>query len=179
MIDRSSARLGVRPDKEEEEEDMKHLSTTVAVYDDVDAAHADWDTIETASKEGSVDLADIALVVRNENGVNAIKRQSHHGWGKGTVAGAVVGILFPPAILSSAVVGAAAGGVIARLNRSLDRSDIMELGEVMDSGELVLVFVTSQDTAAVAVDLLQGAKRSVTKESSTAEEVMEALSAET
>jgi uncharacterized membrane protein len=156
---------------------MKNLSTTVAVYDDVTAAHADWDAIETASKDGSVELADIALVVRNENGVNAVRRQSHHGWGKGTVAGAVVGILFPPAILSSAVVGAAAGGVIARLNRSLDRGDIKELGEVMDSGELVLVVLTSEGTASAAVDLLQGATRSVTKASSTAEEVMEALSA--
>jgi uncharacterized membrane protein len=157
---------------------MKNLSTTVAVYDDISAAEADWEAIETAAQDGRVELADAALVVRNENGVNVVKRQSHHGWGKGAVAGAVIGILFPPALLSSAVVGATSGGVIARLNRSLDRSDIKDLGEVMDSGERVLVVLTSQETAAAAADLLSGATRSVTKESSTAEDVMEALSAE-
>jgi uncharacterized membrane protein len=157
---------------------MKNLSTTVAVYDDMNAAEADWAAIETASQDGRVELADAALIVNNENGVNIVKRQSHHGWGKGVVAGAVVGILFPPAILSSAVVGATAGGVIARLNRSLDRSDIKELGEVMDSGERVLVVLTSEDTAAAAAELLTGATRSVTKASSTAEEVREALDSE-
>jgi hypothetical protein len=110
--------------------------------------------------------------------VHAVKRHSHHGWGKGTVAGAVIGIVFPPAIISSTVVGATAGGVIARLNRSLDRSDIEDLGAVMGAGERVLVVITSQDTASVATDLLGGATRSVTKASSTAEEVMEAMSAE-
>jgi uncharacterized membrane protein len=157
---------------------MKDLSTTVAVYGDIGAAEADWEAIETASKDGRVDLADAALVVRNENGVHAVKRHSHHGWGKGTVAGAVIGVVFPPAIISSTVVGATAGGVIARLNRSLDRADIEDLGAVMGAGERVLVVITSQDTATAAAGLLSGAERSVTKASSTAEEVMEALSAE-
>ena len=104
-------------------------------------------------------------------------------WRKGRnasvrIAGAVVGILFPPALLSSSIVGAAGGGVIARLNRSLDRGDIKDLGEVMDAGEIVLVLITSEATAQAATDLLSGAKRSVTKASSTAEEVREAMGAE-
>jgi uncharacterized membrane protein len=150
----------------------------VAVYDDIADAENDWAAIEAAAQGGSIDLADAALVVNNENGVNVVKRQEHHGWGKGAVAGAVVGILFPPAILGSSVVGAAGGGVIARLNRSLDRGDIKDLGEVMDAGEIVLVVLTSEDTATAATDVLSGAKKSVTRASSTAEEVREALSAE-
>jgi len=157
---------------------MKNLSTTVAVYDDIADAEKDWDAIEAAAAGGSVELADAALVVNNENGVNAVKRQSHHGWGKGAAAGAVVGILFPPAILGSSIVGAAGGGVMARLNRSLDRGDIKDLGEVMDAGEIVLVLITSEDTGQAAVDVLTGAKKSVTKASSTAEEVREAMGAE-
>jgi len=46
----------------------------------------------------------------------------------------------------------------------------------MDTGDVALVVITSQDTAASASDLLTGAKQKLTKESSTAEEVMSALS---
>jgi uncharacterized membrane protein len=158
---------------------MKNLSTTVAVYEDMDAAAADWEALEAAAQDGRVDLADAALVTHDEEKVKAVDRQSHHGWGKGAVAGAVVGILFPPALVGSAVVGAAGGGVVARLNRSLDRGDIKDLGEVMDAGDIVIVAVTSQETASTAAELLQGAQRKSTKDSSTAEDVMAAMPADT
>jgi uncharacterized membrane protein len=155
---------------------MRNLSTTVAVYDDLGAARADWDSIETASQDGRIDLADAALVAHDAETITTVERQSHHGWGKGAVAGAVVGILFPPALVGSTIVGATGGGVIARMNRSLDRGDIKDLGDVMDSGEIALVVLTSQDTADVAAGLLTGAKRSLTRASSTAEDVMAAMS---
>src|ERR1700759_3999055 len=118
---------------------MKDLSTTVAVYDDMAAAETDWAAIEAASKDGGIDLADAALVKRDGEGTTTVARQSHHGWGKGAVAGAVVGLLFPPSLLAGATVGAAGGGVLARMNRSLDRGDIKDLGEVIDSGTIALV----------------------------------------
>jgi uncharacterized membrane protein len=154
---------------------MKNLSTTVAVYDEMPAAEADWAAIEENADTGVIDLADAALVTRDDAGVVPVKRQSHKGWGKGAVAGAVVGILFPPSLLGGAIVGAAGGGVVARLNRSLDRDDIKDLGDVMDSGSIALIVLTSQDTAAAVPGLLSGAKKTLTKDSSTAEDVMAAL----
>lgn len=154
---------------------MKNLSTTVAVYDEMADAEADWAAIEQNATNGVIDLADAALVTRDAEGVTPVKRQAHSGWGKGAVAGAVVGILFPPSIVGSAVVGAAGGGVLARLNRSLDRGDIKDLGEVMDSGTIALVALTSEDTAGAVPKVLSHARSSLTKASSTAEEVMAAL----
>jgi len=156
---------------------MKNLSTTVAVYDDVSTAEVDYAAIEAEAAAGNIDLADAALVTNDGEGTTAMKRQSHHGWGKGAVAGAVVGLLFPPTLLAGAVVGGAGGGLIARMNRSFDRGDIKDLGEVMDAGQVALVVITSQATADAASDLLKGAKKKATKESSTAEDVMSALSA--
>jgi uncharacterized membrane protein len=154
---------------------MRNLSTTVAVYDDMAAAEADWAKVEEAATNGVLDLADAALVQRDTEGVRPIQRHSHKGWGKGAVAGAVVGILFPPAIVAGAVVGAGGGAVLARLNRSFDRGDIKDLGEVMDSGAIALVVLTSDDTTGSVAPLLGGARRSLTRSSSTAEELMEAL----
>jgi len=157
----------------------KNLSTTVAVYDDQGAAEKDWDAIEVSAKSGGIDLADAALIRRNLDGsVTTVRRQSHHGWGKGAIAGAMVGLVFPPSLIGSAVVGAAGGGVVARLSRKVDRGDIKDLGEVMDSGDVDMVIVTDENSVKTVVDLLEGAKRTLTKASSTAEEVREAMNAD-
>ena len=57
----------------------------------------------------------------------------HSAWG-GAAVGALVGILFPPSIIGFAVVGAAVGGVGGHLWRGMSRSDVRELGEIIDSG---------------------------------------------
>jgi uncharacterized membrane protein len=46
----------------------------------------------------------------------------------GAALGAVVGILFPPAIIGTAVVCAAVGGVGGHLWRGVSRSDVKEFG---------------------------------------------------
>ena len=67
---------------------MKNLSTTIATYQDQVAAEKDWAAVESAARVGSIDLADAVLVKRGPDGtVTTVHRQSHHGWGKGAVAG--------------------------------------------------------------------------------------------
>lgn len=157
---------------------MKKLSTTIATYDDELPAEKDWAAVESAGRASSVDIADAALVKRGADGaVTTIHRQSHHGWGKGAVAGAVVGLLFPPTILAGAVAGGASGGMIARLNRSLDRGDIKDLGEVMDSGEIAMVVVTDERSVDALTELLEGATKTLSRSSSTAEELQEGFNA--
>jgi uncharacterized membrane protein len=64
----------------------------------------------------------------------------HGGWG-GAAAGAVVGILFPPAVIGTALVGGAIGAVSGHLWRGISRSDVKELGELLDGGEAALLVV--------------------------------------
>ena len=61
-------------------------------------------------------------------------------WG-GAAVGAVVGILFPPSIIGTALVGAAVGGVSGHLWRGMSRSDIKEFGEIIDAGQAALIIV--------------------------------------
>jgi len=53
----------------------------------------------------------------------------------------VVGILFPPSIIGTALVGAAVGGVGRHLWRGMSRSDIKEFGEIIDAGQAALIIV--------------------------------------
>jgi uncharacterized membrane protein len=158
---------------------MRNLSTTIATYPDRTSAEKDWHAIEDSAKAETIDMADAALVVcDSDGGVTTVDRLSHHGWGKGAVAGAVVGILWPPTLLAGAVTGAASGGLIARLNRSLDRGNIKDLGKVMSPGEIALVVLTTEDSLEVLNLLLGGATKVVTRASASAEEVQQALAAE-
>jgi uncharacterized membrane protein len=53
----------------------------------------------------------------------------------------VVGILFPPSIIGTAIVGAAVGGVGGHLWRGMSRADVKEFGDIIDEGQAALVIV--------------------------------------
>ena len=55
--------------------------------------------------------------------------------------GALVGIIFPPAIIGSAVVGAAAGGGIGHVLGGMSRRDAKELGQQLEDGQAALVVI--------------------------------------
>jgi len=65
--------------------------------------------------------------------------------------GALIGILFPPAIIATAAVGAAVGGVSGHLWRGMSRADVKELGDIIDDGQAALVIV-GESTIQQAVD---------------------------
>jgi uncharacterized membrane protein len=55
--------------------------------------------------------------------------------------GGLIGLLFPPSILAGAAVGAAVGAVGGHLWKGLSRSDVKELGELIDAGQAALLIV--------------------------------------
>jgi len=93
---------------------------------------------------GAVGTYDASVVTKDFAGkvhVNKDETATRHGaWG-GAAVGAVVGILFPPAIIGSAIVGAAVGGVGGHLWRGMSRADVKELGEIIDDGQAALLIV--------------------------------------
>src|SRR5271155_533700 len=115
-----------------------------AVYADEAGAQADYDALLELHAADLVGSYDVALVRKDEDGkVHVMKHEkpTQHGAWTGVAVGAVVGILFPPSIIGSAIIGGAAGGVIGHLFRGMSRSDAKELGDLLDSGEAALVVV--------------------------------------
>jgi uncharacterized membrane protein len=55
--------------------------------------------------------------------------------------GALVGVIFPPAVLGAAAVGAAAGGGIGHALRGMSRKDVKELGTRLDEGQAALIVI--------------------------------------
>ncbi|MFD3503171.1 DUF1269 domain-containing protein [Streptomyces sp. NPDC058676] len=116
----------------------------IGTYPSGPAAQADYDVLKDLHAVGAVGSYDASVVTKDEAGkvhVNKDETATRHGvWG-GAAAGAVVGLLFPPAIIGTAAVGAAVGGVSGHLWRGMSRADVKEFGELIDEGQAALVIV--------------------------------------
>jgi len=116
----------------------------IGTYPSEAAARDDYGVVKDLHAAGAVGTYDAAVVTKDDSGkvhVSKDEMATRHGaWG-GAAVGAVVGILFPPSIIGTALVGAAAGGVGGHLWRGMSRSDVKELGDVIDDGQAALVIV--------------------------------------
>jgi uncharacterized membrane protein len=116
----------------------------IGTYPDEDSARADYQVVRDLHAVGAVGTYDASVVTKDSAGkvdVNKDEMATRHGaWG-GAAAGALAGILFPPAVIGTAVAGAAVGGVGGHLWRGMSRSDVKESGELIDSGQAALVIV--------------------------------------
>ena len=116
---------------------------------------------------GAVGTYDAAVITKDDKGkihVNKDETTTRHGaWG-GAAVGALVGILFPPSIIGTALVGAAIGGVSGHLWKGMSRTDVKEFGEAIDAGEAALVIV-GETTIEAALEKAQlKATKKVAKE---------------
>ena len=106
-----------------------------AVYADRADADADYDTLLDLHSADLVGSYDVALVYKDDDGkvhVTKHEKPTQHGAWTGAAVGALVGIIFPPAILGAAVVGAAAGGGIGHAMGGMSRGDAKELGDYLN-----------------------------------------------
>jgi uncharacterized membrane protein len=139
----------------------------IGTYPREAAARADYDVVKDLHAAGAVGTYDAAVVTKDNAGkvhVNKDETATRHGaWG-GAAVGAVVGILFPPAIIGSAIVGAAVGGVGGHLWRGMSRADVKEFGDIIDAGQAALVIV-GESTIQSAIEKAQlKADKQVAKE---------------
>ncbi|BAU83003.1 hypothetical protein SLA_2066 [Streptomyces laurentii] len=126
----------------------------IGTYPSEAVARADYDIVKDLHAVGAVGTYDASVVTKDDGGkvhVNKDEMATRHGaWG-GAAVGALIGLLFPPAIIGTAAVGAAAGGVSGHLWRGMSRADVKEFGELIDAGQAALVIV-GESTLAQAVE---------------------------
>jgi uncharacterized membrane protein len=115
-----------------------------AIYDDTEEAEADYEAVFDLHALGAIGTFDSAVVEKDAEGkihVHKTEKPTQHGAWTGAGVGALVGILFPPAIIGSAVVGAAAGGVTEHLRKGISRGDLKELGDELESGSAAVIVI--------------------------------------
>ena len=139
----------------------------VGAYASVDDAQADYQVVKDLHAEKVVGGFDAAVITKDEDGkvhVNKDETATRRGaWG-GAGVGALVGLIFPPALIGSAVVGAAAGALGGHMAKSLPRSDLKDLGELLEAGEAGLVVLGDWRLEERIDELLSRAERREAKE---------------
>jgi uncharacterized membrane protein len=139
----------------------------IGTYASEEGARADYDIVKELHDAGDIGTYDAAVVTKDDSGkvhVNKDEMATRHGaWG-GAAVGAVVGILFPPSIIATGLVGAAVGGVSGHLWRGMSRSDVKELGEVIDDGHAALFIVGDSKLEQVLDKAALKAEKHVAKE---------------
>ena len=113
-----------------------------AIYDEVADAEADYEAVFDLHAAGAIGTYDSAVIYKDEDGkvhVSKTEKPTQHGAWTGAGVGALVGILFPPALIGSAIVGAGAGGLIGHLSGGISRGDLKDLGEELEQGSAAVI----------------------------------------
>ena len=127
-------------------------------YDSEDAAVADYEAVHDIYTElGIIDTYDAAVISRHTDGkVKIVKKHEQPtrqgawgGLGIGLVGGALVA-LFPAVGIGAGLLlggagGAGLGALAGHVAAGMSRSDLKELGELLDDGQSGLIVVAATD----------------------------------
>jgi uncharacterized membrane protein len=98
------------------------------------------------NREGSIDLIDAVVLVHGRDGkvrFDETADPSGKKWAKrGAIAGGLVGLIFPPSIIASAVVGGAGGGVWGKIrDKGFKDEDLKAIGESLEPGTSAIIAI--------------------------------------
>ena len=143
-------------------------------YNTESDALADYDAVRKLYTDlGIIDTYDAAVLTRGPDGkveiVKRVEEPTRHGAAAGLLVGLAVGAivtLFPAAgiglaagLAGGGAIGTATGAVAGHVARGMRRSDLKELGELLDDGKSGLVVVAASDVAAKVEAAITRAKK--------------------
>jgi len=125
----------------------------VAQFADMDAAKAAYYALVEAEGDRALDIDGVLVVKADYQGKIDVEKMTDHktrnGFLWGAVGGAVIGLIFPPAILASAVGWGIAGAAVGKVGHTMAKGAVAdELAGVIapgTSGIIALVEITAVD----------------------------------
>jgi uncharacterized membrane protein len=137
-------------------------------YESVDDAKADLEALKELHREDFVGTYDAAVLTKNDQGkveiVEKIEKPTQHGGWAGLAVGAAIGMIFPPSILVSGLLGAGAGALIGHLRGGMSNADLKEVGEMLEESEAALIVIGEQTIERGVEEAVKHAKREMKKE---------------
>jgi uncharacterized membrane protein len=140
----------------------------VAEFPDVSAAREAYDELKQYTEDNRLDIEGVIVLSKDQDGNVEVQKATDYrtkrGLAWGVVGGVVLGVLFPPSIIGSAVVLGAAGAGVGRLRHlhySQEFAD--ELAESIDPGHSGIVALVSDPTELELERALAKADRIVSK----------------
>ena len=140
----------------------------VGEYESVDDAKADLEEVKELHREDVVGTYDAAVLTKNDEGkveaVDKIEKPTQHGGWAGLAVGAMIGLIFPPSVLVSGLLGAGAGALIGHLRGGMSNSDLREVGEALEESEAALIVIGEATIERGVEEAIKRAKKEMKKE---------------
>jgi len=130
---------------------MPSLNVSIAAYETLEHAMSDWSDFERTVVAGG--LVDGALIERTAVEVTGFHFCAPSGWGRGVIACAVCGVLWPPAMLVGALAGGVGCDVMTEVRSGLSGDSVRDLGAVLEVGSFVAVAITDSRRATLPDEL--------------------------
>lgn len=123
-----------------------------AKYPDAEHAKTILDMLESMHRATNIDLDDAVMLTKEPDG----KIKTHEttdvttrkGAKRGLIAGAVLGVIYPPSLIVTALGGGGIGALWGKAKDSgVKHDDIKELADSLASGQAALIVLVSQNSA--------------------------------
>src|SRR5262249_34984813 len=126
------------------------IQVFIASFDNEYQAKQVLDDFKSMHREGSIDLIDAAVIVRKADGkvhYEETADPSGKKWAKrGAIAGGLVGLIFPPTIIASAVIGGGAGGIWGKIRgKGFKDEDLKAIGEELEPGSSAIIAIAEDN----------------------------------
>ena len=140
---------------------MADYEVIAAIYPTEDGAKSTLDQLQQMKKDDIIHIIDAATMRKEADGkVHTYQADIPHAKSaavKGGVIGAVVGIIFPPAILAATALGAAAGAVGGKtMNVALKADGIKQTANELEPGTSAIIAVIEDRWVDKVVEGLEG-----------------------
>ena len=138
-----------------------------AIYDEIADAEADYEAVFDLHAAGAIGTFDSAVIRKEDDGkvrVTKTEKPTQHGAWTGAAVGALVGIIFPPAVIGSAIVGAGAGALTGHLSKGISRGDLKDLGDELEAGSAAVIVLGESKIQEQLETALTGANKLIEKQ---------------
>ena len=156
-------------------------AVAVAAFADEDAAKAAYEALQDAESAGQLGIEGVLVVKTDENGKVKVQEMTDHstktGVKWGAVGGVVLGIIFPPTILASAVGFGVLGGLLGKVRNVAHKSMVSDAlaGTVGPNESGIIALVKAGDLEAAKAAMPTATKvRTAGVDQATAQQVVEA-----
>ena len=138
----------------------------VADFNDTETAWDAYELLKSVEDGRTVELEGVIVVKREEDGQIVVQKTTDHstrrGLGWGVVGGVVLGVIFPPSIIASAVVLGAGGAAIGKAREVHHKKELAEeLQDALEPGHSGLIALVSDPGAVEIQKALEKANRVV------------------
>jgi len=134
-----------------EETMTNRVNLVAAIYPDFAHGKVTFDMLHTMHRAVTVTVIDSALITKSEDGKVKVEETTELTTGKGARRGAVItgvlGLIYPPSLIASILVGGGLGGLIGKLrDTGIKNPQIKDIADRLEPGKSAVIALADEES---------------------------------